>query len=159
MRKNFVIEVGPVKLNITPFGFHKYATDYLDTANRWTSDVRYSPVPYFLYCRALELGLKAFLLAKGKRLDWVKNELGHDLTKALKKARSNYLDDLANTTDEEEREILIANKYYKSKGFEYFFVSNHVTGLDGLPNLEIIKNYSMRLLNVIKHLTDNTDVD
>jgi hypothetical protein len=69
------------------------------------------------------------------------------------------LDSLIKTTVEEEREILIANKIYNKKGFEYFFVLNHVTGLKGLPDLEVLRKYSKKLLEDIKELTDNTDVD
>ena len=75
MPRNIVIKLGSIKINMTPFGFHKYASDYLDTANKWTGETHYSPVPYFLYCRTIELGLKGYLLAKGKKLDWVKDTL------------------------------------------------------------------------------------
>ena len=159
MPRNIVIKLGSIKINMTPFGFHKYASDYLDTANKWTGETHYSPVPYFLYCRTIELGLKGYLLAKGKKLDWVKDTLGHDLMKGLKNARQNSLDDILDTTDIDEKEIEVANKYYKTKGFEYFFVSNHVTGLQGLPKLEVLKDYAAKLLKNIKPLTDNTDVE
>jgi hypothetical protein len=69
MRKNIVIKVEPLKIKITPYGFYKYATDYFFATDKWTTAVKdagYSPVPYFLYCRTIELGLKAFLLAKDK---------------------------------------------------------------------------------------------
>lgn len=159
MAKNIVIKVDPIKFNITPFGFHKYASDYLDIADKWADESRYSPVPYFLYCRAIELGLKAYLLAKGKNLDWVKFSLGHDLAKGLKNSRLNSLDDIVETKDTEEKEIKVANKYYNTKGFEYFFISNHVTGLKELPKLGILKGYAHRLLKNIKPLTDNTDFE
>lgn len=159
MKRNIVIKTRLIKFNITPFGFHEYASDYLDTADKWTSESKYSPVPYFLYCRTIELGLKAFLLAKGKNLKYVKDSVGHDLTLGLKNARLNNLDDIVETTDIEKEQIEVANKYYKTKGFEYFFVSNHITGLKGLPKLDTLKEYSHKLLNKIKPLTDNTDVD
>jgi len=159
MKGNIVINVETAKIRINPFGFHKYACDYLDSADKWTGEIRYSPVPYFLYCRAIELGLKAYLLSKDKKLAWIKNTLGHDLTKGLKNARLNSLDDLFDTTDNEAREIEIANNYYKTKGFEYFVILNHITGLKGLPSLDILKTYSHKLLKHIKPLTDNTDVE
>ncbi len=144
---------------MTPFGFHKYASDYLDTADKWTNESNYSPVPYFLYCRAIELGLKAYLLAKGKNLDWVKDTLRHDLASGLSYSIQNSMDEVLSTEEMEKKEIEKANKYYKTKGFEYFDVSNHVTGLKGLPNLGVLKTYAHRLLINIKPLTDNTDVD
>jgi hypothetical protein len=159
MKRNFVIQIEPIKLNITPFGFHKYALDYLEIADKWTSKSGYSPVPYFLYCRSIELGLKAYLLAIGKNLKYVKGSVGHDLTLGLKNSRLNKLDEIVETTHIEQKEIELANKYYKTKGFEYFFVLNHITGLTELPKLNILKEYSYKLLRKIKPLTDNTDVD
>ena len=159
MTKNITIHVGPIKINITPYGFHKYATDYLNVADNWSAIGNYSPVPYFMTCRSIELGFKAYLLAKGKKLNYVKDSVGHDLIEGLKNARLNSLEELFKTTDHEESQILIANKYYKTKGFEYFFVANHITGLKDLPNLNTLINYSHKLLESIKQLTDNTDVD
>lgn len=113
----------------------------------------------FLYCRTIELGLKAYLLAKGKNLVYIKKSVGHNLTIGLKNARQNSLDDIIETTDIEQEEIEKANKYYNAKGFEYFFVINHITGLTELPKLEVLKEYSKKLLIKIKPFTDNTDVD
>lgn len=42
---------------------------------------------------------------------------------------------------------------YKDKGFEYFFVSNHVTGNDGIPSLEILKIYTQKLLKSIGQIS------
>ena len=159
MPKNIVIHVGPIKLNLTPYGFHKYATDYLNSAENITKIHGYNPVPYFLTCRSIELGLKAYLLAKGKKLNYVKNTVSHDLEKGLNFARSESLDEIVETTDIEKNQILIANNYYKSKSFEYFFVYRHVTGLKDLPDLVMLKKYATKLLTNIKRLTDNTDVD
>lgn len=158
MQKNIVIKIEPLKINITPYGFHKYAMDYLDTANKWSDDKHYSPVPYFLYCRTIELGLKSYLLAKGKKLDWIKQNIGHDLVKGLQNANKNSLNDIFETTFIVENEIKIANKFYKSKGFEYFFISNHLNGLKDLPTIEILREYANQLIQSIKPITDNTDV-
>lgn len=162
MVKNIVIQIEPAKINITPYGFHKYASDYFDAGERWpkTDEISpYSPVPYFLYCRAMELGLKSFLLAKGKKLKWIKKKLGHSLDKGLRIAKSNGLDDLFKTTNEEINEISKANRNYQIKGFEYFFVSNHVTGLKDIPDLKILRQYSQKLLSKIRELVQNTDLD
>lgn len=155
MTKNIVIKLDPIILKISPFGFNKYAQDYFIAAEKWTKNKEYSPVPYFLYCRTIELGLKAFLLAKGEKINWIKIRLGHDLTKTLKRAKNNSLYDWVETTEEDENQIRIANKYYKTKGFEYFFILNHVTGLKNLPKLEIIKSYAEKLLTGIKELINS----
>jgi len=157
MTKNIVIKIEPFRINITPLGFHKYAHDYYTAAEQWTNkikDTSYSPVPYFLYCRAIELGLKAYLLGKRKKIKYV-----HDLTTILRDARLNSLDHLFKTTEQEENEILIANNIYNKKGFEYFFVLNHVTKLKDLPKLNVLRKYSEKLLREIEELVKNTDVD
>lgn len=155
MKKKYVLKAESMKITITPFGFRKYANDYFVAGEIWLEkqdkeeETTYSPVPYFSYCRAIELGLKAYLLAKGKSIKWIKTELRHDLKKALKHAKQNSLEDLVNTSNKEELEIEIANIYYDEKGFEYFFFENHVTGLKDLPNLEIIRKYSEKLIRDI----------
>jgi hypothetical protein len=159
MAKNYILKAESSEIKISPFGFHKYASDYLETAEKWPTQSTYSPVPYFLYCRTIELGIKAYLLAKGKDLDFIKFNIRHDLTKGLNNAILNALDDILETTDIEKAEIEVANKYYKDKGFEYFFVEKHATGLMELPELEVLKRYAHKLLSKIKALTYDPDID
>jgi len=103
---------------ISPFGFHRYATEFFAAAHAFTSRARFSPVPYYLYCRSAELLLKAFLLAKGDEVKSVKDTLGHDLVKALHEARQRGLNDIVTITERQEEELRKANAYYVSKGFE-----------------------------------------
>jgi hypothetical protein len=152
----YVLKAEPIVIKLTPYGFHKYAKDYFSVAESLAKNVKYSPVPYFLYCRTIELGLKAFLLAKGKTPNWVREKLWHDLTKALMIARQYSLDEFVTTTSRDETQIMIANKYYEAKGFEYFFVLNHVTGLKDLPDLLSLKNYAKKLLIGIKDFVKDT---
>ena len=62
---NTVINVPAANLNISPLGFHKYATEFLAADTSYKQGLGWSPVPYYLVCRTIELALKAFLLAKG----------------------------------------------------------------------------------------------
>jgi hypothetical protein len=48
---------------------------------RSTKPPKFSILPYFLYCRAIELGLKAIHLETDKQQD-VKDEYGHNLVKS-----------------------------------------------------------------------------
>jgi len=52
-------------LHINPLGFHRYASEFLRAAQDFRMNDGFSPVPYYLVCRSIELALKAFLLAKG----------------------------------------------------------------------------------------------
>ena len=158
MKKKYALNAEVAIIRISPFGFHKYAEDYYLAAKRWRNSEKYSPVPYFLYCRSIELELKAFLLAKGENVSWIKEKLGHNLVRALIKAKQYSLDDFVKTSLVEENQIDIANGYYNSKGFEYFFVPNHAEGLKKLPKLDVLQNYSEKLLKGIEELIKNTDV-
>lgn len=99
--------------------FHRYACQFLDASRCVPTDGTYSPVPYYLVCHALELGLKAFSMAKGETTECVKDKLRHNLKKALKRARKYGLDGIIIFSAEEQGELRKANKYYNSKGFEY----------------------------------------
>jgi hypothetical protein len=160
MTKNIIIRPETGHYNMTPFGFHKYTSDYFIAANNWTKNILkegYSPVPYFLYSRSIELGLKAYLLAKKQSLTSV-IKCSHDLMKALNKAKLNSLDSFVNTSSDDEKHIILANNIYSEKGFEYFYIINHVSGKEKFPNISVLHNYSEKLLKNIKVLTDDTDI-
>ena len=73
----------------------------------------------FLYCRAIELVLKAFLRAKGVPTQDLIKKIGHDLKKALNKAEKLGLDEYAKLTTDQRDAIDFVNPYYRGKVFEY----------------------------------------
>ena len=86
---NYVIKAEPGMLHINPLGFHRYASEFLRAAQDFRMNDGFSPVPYYLVCRSIELALKAFLLAKGIPEGELKGKsLGHNLEEVLKKAMS-----------------------------------------------------------------------
>ena len=135
---------------ITPTGFLVYARNYFSVATNWIPDGKYSPVPYFLFCRSIELGFKAFILAKGEKLNFVKLKIGHNLEKALDKAVNYSLEDFVAITLEEKKQLQKANTYYNDKGFEYFDIKN-LLDKNNLPDIEILKQFSEKLLRDIEH--------
>lgn len=148
MNVNIAPETG--HFYITPTGFLVYARNYFSAATNWITDGKYSPVPYFLFCRSIELGFKAFILAKGEKLNFVKNKIGHNLEYALEKAISYSLEDFVSITPEEKKQIQKANAYYNDKGFEYFNIKNLFDKIN-LPDIEILGKYSEKLLRDIEH--------
>ena len=64
-----------------PVGFAIYADQFLKAAQSIPEvDTKFTPVPYYLYCRALELILKAFLQLQGHKLSELrKKKYGHNL--------------------------------------------------------------------------------
>lgn len=53
------VTVGGAHFNLSPDAFHLWATHYYKCEQDFVSPTKFSPVPYFLLCRAIELELKA----------------------------------------------------------------------------------------------------
>ena len=157
--KNVVIKAEPGIINISPFGFFHYGKEFFDTAKGFKQSAHFSPVPYFLYCHSIELVLKAFLLVKGvPKKDLPKRNLyGHDLEKILEKAKELDLEKFVKITPEQEREISKANKYYASKGFEYFEVIRAVKAYPELPDLLVLDQVASELVTYLESFCLNAD--
>lgn len=142
-----VIKAPPMVLHISPLGFHHYAAEFLRASHGFQNKDSFSPVPYYLYCRSIELVLKAFLLAKGVSKKELKGrKLGHDLERVLEKACSMGLDEVVSISTQHREELKKANAYYASKGFEYFEVTRTVTGYRNLPALPILTDLASLLV-------------
>ena len=147
--RNTVITPATATVNVSPIGFHRYASEFATYARQAQAGLggTFSPVPYYLYCRSLELVLKAFLLAKGVAKDDLKGRnLGHDLWKNLLKARGLGLEQTIPFAAHWEDEIRKANSYYASKGFEYFDVIAAARGYPQLPALDALNEIVTALL-------------
>jgi hypothetical protein len=145
--KSIVIKAGPILVNLSPFGFHRYAKEFMSADESFDAGDKFSPVPYYLVCRSIELSLKAFLLLRNVEKDKLKQKIGHNLNKALRKAKELNIQEFLSIFSEDEENINKANKYYERKGFEYFFVVDAVTGYKDLPDLEMLRSLSTRLVN------------
>jgi hypothetical protein len=153
-RRDLVIQLEPIVVRLTPMGFHKFGEDFLRAAGPSSRDGGYSPVPYYCTCRAIELGLKSYLLCRDVPVETLKRrEYGHDLLALLKFARSHDIHQLWNPSDLEVEHIRIANGCYEDKGFEYFQVIRAVNGYSDLPDLEVLKGAAAKLLAGIRQLT------
>lgn len=138
-------QVGMVESYETPLGFHRFADDFGEWAERSHDETphHYSPVPYYLYCRSIELALKAFLLAKGLSKQQVASQrLGHSLASLLAQARTHGLHLLVCMEPTWEEEVARADKQYTNKDFEYFTVRFH---LDRKPALTALRQFSHAL--------------
>ena len=150
--KNIVIKAEPITVHITPFGFFHHGKDFFEAAKGLKKPAGYSPVPYFLYCRSIELVLKAFLLGKGvPKKDLPKKKLyWHYLDKILNKAQDLGLSEFVNITTEQEKEISKANEYYANKGFEYFETSKAVRAYPQLPDLLTLEKVASELVTQLE---------
>lgn len=102
-------------------------------------------VPCYLVCHSIELVLKAFLRAKGLRVQTLINKFGHDLESTLTEAKKQDLDRFCMVSSEFCEHLRRANFHYKSKDFEYI-----VVGIMHLPSLDILLNGTKALLEGTK---------
>ena len=150
---DYIIHTDTGHVYITPTGFFVYAEDFYSAGINWKSSQRYSPVPYFLFCRSIELGLKSFALTKGEKIKHLRSKkVGHDLIAVLNIAKKHSLSDFLETTTIEDTEIAKANQYYNDKGFEYFKLKN-LFNKTNLPDLEVLRNYAEKIITNIKQYT------
>jgi HEPN domain-containing protein len=140
-------ETGHVR--ITPLGFWLRGRDFLDASVLLSQNSgRFSFVATFLACRAVELALKAYLLARGDSLTQVK-QLGHNLTAALVESYSRGID-MVVALDPAERELLQrVNGDYVGHNFAYFDVWSAVSAPKD-PALDELPAIARRLLDGIE---------
>jgi len=124
---------GGINANLAPDAFHRYATHYLKCRRDFQCPDKFSPVPYFLLCRAIELSIKARHL-KHMTQEQAKDEFWHHLAEAY-----DALEPAEKTLNENEEDTLRkADKIYNDKkGFEYFDPEDALTGYKRLRDLEL----------------------
>ncbi len=140
---NFTITAETGHFNLSPVLFKTYAEQYFACEASFAHAAKYSPVPYFLLCRSIELTLKARHLEHKSR-DVVRREYGHNLKKAYDKlpAKERRLGPI-------EYEVLTqASAIYDipNKGFEYVSVWNALTGFSEYPDLQMLRLVAKELL-------------
>ena len=146
----YILNAETCFMNVSPFGFYKYAKDFFDAGQSHKKGGNFSPVPYYLYCRSIELVLKSFLLDKRVSKKDLKENYGHNLIKLLSEIKKSF--DVKPLSDSEEDVIKMADNYYsnKNKGFEYFEVHRAANGYSDLPDLLQLENISRKLLGIFK---------
>ena len=133
----------------SPLGFHILAGQYLCAAKDFKT-VRDSPVHYFLYCKSIELSLKAFLLAKNVPMDIIKGKkgVGHNLNRAMKEAELRGVLDIVEIPGMYREELGKANYYYVTKqGFEYCDNYEVLRRWGDLPSLRVLCEFASNLVD------------
>lgn len=139
---NIVVEVGAGFVNLSPDAFHRWAEHYYKCKQDFEPPHRFSPIPYFLLCRAIELDIKARHLIQ-KRQPEVKEDFGHDLRNAYED-----LDADQKILDDAEFELLCAaSAIYADKGFEYFNPEDALTGYSRFPELDQLDHVATKLIS------------
>jgi len=88
---------------------------------------RFSPVAGFLACRAIELSLKAFVAARGHRLN-AKLSLGHDLTRLLIEAYARGIDHFVDLSPVDRKLLVSVSKDYAGHKWAYYDIPWSIGG-------------------------------
>lgn len=148
----YIFKAKPSHVELTSSLFIKYANDCYEAAHFFNDKKYFSITPYYLYCKSIEISLKAFLVHNGIKIRDLKNtsEYGHNIEKILIKSKIYKLEELINFTDIEIKELKKAGSLYdiKNKSFEYPLVIDAVRGYNNFPDLKILKTMAKKLLKV-----------
>lgn len=133
--------IGGINANLAPDAFHRWATHYQKCRMDFQCPHGFSPVPYFLLCRAIELEIKARHLKRMTQVE-VKDKFGHNLEKAY-----DALDSAEKSlTQIEEDTLRRASKIYDDKGFEYFDPEAALKGYKGFPDLTLLDSIARKMI-------------
>lgn len=137
-----IIRPGGINVNLSPDAFHIYATHYLKCRRDFKCpDTFFSPVPYFLLCRAIELEIKSRHL-KHMTQKQVKDRFWHKLAEAY-----DALEPAEKTLNQnEERTLRVASDIYNNKDFEYFGPRDALTGYKRFPDLALLDSIASKLI-------------
>jgi hypothetical protein len=125
-----VIHVETANINLSPVMFRLNSHDYFKAYLDFEKPGSFSPVPFFLCCRAIELALKALHLESKTRKE-VKDLYSHNLIKSY-----DGLDECQRILSTEERGLLVAaSEIYVKKEFEYLNVYDAGTAYTRFPDL------------------------
>ena len=101
-----------------------------------------APVPVmFLVGQAIELALKAFLLARGVTLRKLRTDYGHELHRSLRKAKELGLSVLIPLSEEDQHVLDLLDALYSSKQLQYI-----VTGAKTFPVFGPLQSVALRLI-------------
>jgi hypothetical protein len=127
---NYTLIPEPGHINFSPVGFRRAAEDFLKCHDSF-NPAKFSVVPFFLCCRAIELALKAMHLEVKTQRE-VKQDFSHDL-----KASYGALPSVNQILNSSELQLLEqSNILYMAKAFEYVRPIDACEGYSEFPAIE-----------------------
>lgn len=122
-----VVKAKAGNITVNGVGYRVYAIWYANAARRLIenpSPGRFDPVPYQLYCQALELHLKSFIwLVDQLPIKKMTNKYGHELAKLWSNSKARGIGRYAKTTSLRDRVITSISPYYAERRLCYFDIS------------------------------------
>lgn len=136
----------------TPVGMARYATEFMEAA--LAADEKMgakpehefvAPVPVmFLVGQAVELVLKSYLLSQGVSLRQLRHDYGHELRRALRKAKELGLLSLVSLSEDELAGIELLDRLYSTKELQYI-----ITGAKEFPVFGPLESAALKLIHGI----------
>jgi hypothetical protein len=138
-----VIRPERIVANLSPDAFHLWAEHFLKAARDFRAPGRFSPVPLFLICQAIELELKSRHLVNSTQ-QCVKRRYRHNLLRAY-----NALDPSAKTLSPDEVKVLrsASRLYGPLKRFQYWNPADALTGYSKFPDVEQLEAIAAKLVD------------
>jgi hypothetical protein len=142
--RDVTVDMQELTVNLSPDASHIYATHYYKCKLDFTPpDDYFSPIPYFLLCRAIELEIKARHL---KRLTQEEvKKFGHRLLKAYE-----ALDAQEQILSQNELAVLkTADELYQDTDFAYFnpLHAHPFTAYSKFPDLIMLDSIAKKLID------------
>jgi len=141
--RDVTINMESIEENLAPDAFHIYAMHYYKCKRDFTPpDDYFSPILYFLLCRAIELEIKARHLRRLTQSE-VKDKFGHRLLKAYK-----ALDVQEQILSQNELAVLTsADELYRKTDLAYFNPVHVLRAFSQFPDLDILDAIAKKLIN------------
>jgi HEPN domain-containing protein len=154
--RNITLTMGePPAINLTCYGFHVFAEDFLTAAKMYAPVARKAAfVGHFLCCQSVELSLKAFLSRKGMSREEMRTKYGHKLSRLYDEACRQGLKDLVDLKADDVALLAKATEWYdvghgkqkgKGKRLQYFSVIDAMMGFRDAPDLAGLEGLASRL--------------
>jgi hypothetical protein len=148
-RRDVTAHAVGVRANLTCYGFHVWAEDFLAAARAYAPVAREASfVGHFLCCQSLELSLKAFLSMKGlTRQQLMRKPFGHNLAALLDAAIANGVAEFVEVTPADIAVVARATDWYdtpKGKRLQYFDLLDAMSAFKGAPDATMLQVLAMR---------------
>ena len=141
--RDVTIQVEGFEANLSPDAFHIYAMHYYKCKRDFTPpDDYFSPIPYFLLCRAIELEIKARHLKRLTQRE-VKDKFRHHLLRAYE-----ALDVQEQILSQNELAVLkTADELYIKTDLAYFDPVHALTAFSQFPDLDRLDTIAKKLIS------------
>ncbi len=140
---NRIIKVGAIDANLSPDAFHMLAAHLYRCSRDFKNPDKFSLLPYFLLCRAIELGVKSIHLRDKKQRE-VKNIYRHSISVAYEALKN----ELKTLNDSEVRTLKTASDMYREKRFEYPHMDDCLEAYSDFPDLNTLDAIAAKVLSM-----------